>query len=206
MDIRALVDMWPLTGVVVGEHLAGFETRQVVRIHIDQGDYVVKSDRMPRPDVRDEDQLVVLDFVADRGYGHAPSVLLTRGGQRVARTVDGLTVILEFVPQTLDEKSWGVLGQAAAKLNSLPDFVIPFAIPIVDAISHLAVQAAGHPFEAQFNRLLDRVFPSQVTAATGSSTERSTSRTPGEEATGPSHCSTGTRQEPLRQPLSTAIR
>lgn len=143
----------------MGEQLAGFETRRVVRIHSDQGDYVVKSEPMPRADVRDEDQLLVLDFVADSGYGHAPSVLLTRRGQRVARTVDGLTVILEFVPQTLDENSWAALGHAAAKLNALQDFAIPFAIPIVDAISDLAVQAAGHSFEAQFSRLLDRVFP-----------------------------------------------
>lgn len=157
VDIRALVDVWPLTGVVVGERLAGFETRQVVRIHSDQGDYVVKSDPMPRPGVRDDEQLLVLDFAAEHGYPHAPSVLLTKRGHRAARTPDGLTVVLEFVPQPLDESSWRALGQAAAKLNARQDFVVPYAIPIADAIADLALQAAGHAFESQFRQVLDRV-------------------------------------------------
>lgn len=157
VDIRALTDQWPLSGVAVGDRLAGFETREVVRIHSDQGDFVVKSDPAPRPDVRDDDQLLVLDFAAEHGYPHAPSVLHTRNGHRAARTSGGLTVVLEFVPQPVDQGSWTALGRGAATLNRSRAFPVPYAIPFHAAISDLARQAVGRPFERDFAQLLDRV-------------------------------------------------
>jgi hypothetical protein len=85
VDAGTLTGLWPLSGVTVGRRLASSETREVRLIHSDQGDFVVKSDASPRPDVTDVDQLLVLDSLAQHGYTHAPNVLRTRSGHRGAR-------------------------------------------------------------------------------------------------------------------------
>src|SRR5258708_2260936 len=99
--VSELEASWPLTGVQIREVLQSHSNRAVIVIIADQGAMVVKVDAALQPDIADADQLQVLDYLAERKFKHAPSLLRTNFGGRVARTSAGLTVVMEYLPDRL---------------------------------------------------------------------------------------------------------
>lgn len=160
-DPGDLAAIWPLTGVSIGEALPSYATRPVLRVHADQGEFVAKVDCAPRPNVAGADQLHVLEYLADRGFAHAPALLRTRSGQHVGRLGEYAIGVIEFIPRAVHEdgstsETWSLLGQAAARLNAFADYPMPFAIPISVALQQLATRVRGLPFKDRFLELLAR--------------------------------------------------
>jgi len=158
---RDLETAWPLTGVSVGEALPSFPTRGVFRVHADQGEFVAKVNRVPRPDLADADQMYVLEYLAERGFAHAPVLLRTRRGQRIARIHGNVVSVIEFLPKAVHEDvptsdTWSRLGAAAARLNAFVDYPLPFAVALSATLAQLASRVKGLPFEARFLELLAR--------------------------------------------------
>ncbi len=150
---------WPLTRVEVVDVLRSFQGRTVILVAAEQGHYVVKIDLAPRANLRDADQLEVLEYLHQRGYEHAPAMLSTTSGRPCAKTSLGLASVLEHLPLPLDHgaRQWRELGLAAAELNRFADYPVPYSVPIVPALEELSRQAFGLAFERQFNDLLGQV-------------------------------------------------
>src|SRR4051794_20961282 len=92
---------WPLTGVSIGVDMASYPTRRVFAIASDQGTFVAKVS--PVSDQSDNAGLLVLDYLVERNFAHAPSLLLTRSGDRTAQVGDGVVAVLEYVPRAVDD-------------------------------------------------------------------------------------------------------
>jgi hypothetical protein len=152
---------WPLTGVTIGPALASHPTRQVAVLHSDQGDFVVKVDPAPRPDLPVGDHLRVLDQLGQCGFGSAPEVLRTRTGRSAAVACGGAACVTEYLPHPLASSSeprapaWRNLGLIAAALNATV-CPIPFAVPVDAALDDLAQRARGEVYEAPLLKALGR--------------------------------------------------
>lgn len=126
---------WPLTGVSIGTELHAYPTRRAFSIRSDQGDFVIKVEPTPRLDLCTGDQLYVLDYLADRGFAHAPSVLRTTSGHRAVHIEQGMVCVLELVPDALEQDdqsralAWQGLDHAAAALNAHGRYSLPLVIP-----------------------------------------------------------------------------
>ena len=72
-------------------------------------------------------------------------------------------VVLEYIASPLVSgrhdgvRGWRDLGSAAARLNGLTDYDVPFAVPVEEALQQLATRAAGTPFEAGLCSLVARI-------------------------------------------------
>ncbi len=145
--------VWPVTGMTVLDEVSSHPTRQVLHLHGDQGHVAAKIDLEPASVAAAERRLGVLDHVASRGYRHAPALLRTSAGTRTSSTPSGIITLLEYIPAPLitgDPRrvaGWRDLGAAAARLNSIKDYDVPFAVPVDGAAEELAAQAAGTPVE-----------------------------------------------------------
>ncbi len=150
---------WPLPRVEVVDLLRSFQGRTVILVAAEQGHYVVKIDLAPRANLRDADQLKVLEYLHQRGYEHAPAMLSTTSGRPCAKTSLGFASVLEHLPLPLDHgpRQWRELGLAAAELNRFADYPVPYSVPIVPALEELSRRAFGLAFERQFNDLLGQV-------------------------------------------------
>ena len=133
VDAAEIEAIWPLTGVSIGPVLPSYPTRRVFRFDSDQGAFVAKVDSGPRSSA--VDPLYVLDYLVHMDFPHAPPILNTRTGERVAHTPAGRCAVLEWIPRAVDVGMatagiWRELGEAAGRLNAHRDFPAPFAIPI----------------------------------------------------------------------------
>lgn len=151
------MDLWPLTGVVVAGAVSSYPTRQVLRIRADQGDFVVKIDNAPRPAPALEERLSVLDHLAGRRFRHAPGLLRTAAGEAAHWSSARSITVLELVPHPVETTGWRHLGAAAARLNRIPGWPVPFAVPVDRALGEIAGRAAGTAFERGVRSLLGRV-------------------------------------------------
>lgn len=153
---------WPLTSVTIGPALASHPTRHVSILHSDQGDFVVKVDPAPRPDLPLGEHVHVVDHLARCGFVSAPVVLRTRAGASAAMTDGGAACVTEYLPRPLVPPSgpraptWGDLGLVAAALNATVAYPIPFAVSVDAALHDLARRARGEVFEAPFLAALGR--------------------------------------------------
>jgi hypothetical protein len=151
---------WPLAGVSVAGTMQAYRDRAVLKVHADQGTFAAKVAVDPRPPWHDD--LYVLDYLAGRRFSHAPRLLHTRDGHRVARSGDRVACVMDWVPRTAGQGyapagTWALLGEAAGRLNAHDDFPAPFAIAVPGALDELAAQVEGRPFEREYLTLLERV-------------------------------------------------
>ena len=162
-----VTEHWPLSGITFGQVFGtGRFSRRVFMVSSDQGTFAMKvNDNPPAPEQAMK-ELDVLGYLAERGYRHAPALLPTREGAPLVHTGERSVVILEFIPGRFDPdgppspKDWQALGGAMATLNTYVDYQHDFAQRFVDNVpDQLREQVQGHPIEAEFLRLLDRVEP-----------------------------------------------
>jgi hypothetical protein len=66
---------WPLSQVSLGGTFVSYPTRQVVRVHAAEGEYVAKIDSQPLSREEALRACAVLDFLSDRQFPHAPRLL-----------------------------------------------------------------------------------------------------------------------------------
>ncbi len=156
---------WPLTGVSIGTELHDRyctpTTRRALSIRSDQGDFVIKVEPTPRLDLCTGDQLYVLDYLADRGFAHAPSVLRTRSGHRAVHIEQGMVCVLELVPMPSSRTTSPGPGVAGARSRrrcaERPWSLFAAACdPVHAALNDLARRAVGHAFEWPFQDLIAR--------------------------------------------------
>lgn len=154
---------WPITGVVVVDEVSSYPTRRVFHLRCDQGDVAVKIDLQPRSASTIEQRLAVLDHVASRGFRHAPALLRTSTGSRASWSPSRTMTLLEYIPDPVRRgdagriADWADLGVAAARLNGLADYDVPFGVPVDRAAAEVAARAAGTPFDGDVRSLLGRV-------------------------------------------------
>jgi hypothetical protein len=151
---------WPLTGVSVAGIMQGYGDRAVLEVHADQGVFAAKVAVDPNPPWHND--VYVLDFLAERRFRHAPRLLRTRDGHRVAHSGDRVACVMDWVPRTSGQgyspaDLWARLGEAAGRLNACDDFPFPFAIPITGALDELAGLVKGKTFEREYLALLQRL-------------------------------------------------
>ena len=150
---------WPVTGAVVVAEESSYPTRRVLHLRCDQGDFGSEDQSEPGS-VDTEQRLAVLDHVACRGFRHAPALLRTFARTRASCTPSRTITLLEYIPApviTGDADAlagWRDLGAAAARLNGLADYTVPFALPVHRVTAALAARAAGTPFDAGIRSLL----------------------------------------------------
>jgi Ser/Thr protein kinase RdoA (MazF antagonist) len=151
---------WPLDHVVRGLDLQHSPNRITFAIHADQGAFVIKvyddvaALGLVNPSLEEIDQhLSILDYLAGRDFGHAPSLLRTRSGARYVRTGGKTIVVLEQVDGTPPPPSpgtWAALGRIGARLNRFHDYPHPYGIPVAGVIAELTQHARQYPFREQF--------------------------------------------------------
>lgn len=153
-------DIWPLTGVSIKARYSSFPTRVVGRLHTDQGDFAIKADS--NPNVPWNDDLYVLDYLADRNFPHAPGLVRTRGGERVARLETATACVLEYIPYKADEAlgsafAWSRLGEVSALLNAHRDFPVSYTVPVPTALRDLSTRVEGWSLAPEYRTVLRRV-------------------------------------------------
>jgi len=160
--VEEVMANWPVTGVVVVAEKISYRTRRVLRLRCDQGEFAAKIDLQPGS-VDTEQRLAVLEHLAARGFRRAPTLLRTCAGTRASCTPSRTITLLEYIPApviTGDADAlagWRDLGAAAARLNGLADYTVPFALPVHQVVAELAARAAGTPFDGGVRALLRRV-------------------------------------------------
>lgn len=105
---------WPLTGVSIGVDMPSHATRRVFPVFSDQGTFVAKMSHATTSHRADTAQLLVLDYLAQRKFPHAPALLLTRNGDRAARVGLGVVWMVEYLPRAVDDsdssmETWSLL-------------------------------------------------------------------------------------------------
>jgi Ser/Thr protein kinase RdoA (MazF antagonist) len=158
---------WPLEDVHVEETLQQYATRAVYGVRSAQGRYVIKMYEdasalglvAPSPEQIDQG-LNVFDYLAARGFRHAPALLRTRTGERFVREGGGTAYVIERLAgdqpaPTAD--TYRQLGRIAAALRSFRDYPHPYPIPVAGVLAELAAQATNYPFHDDFLRLLPRL-------------------------------------------------
>jgi len=155
---------WDLDHVVPGPVLQRFPTRTVVSIRSDQGSFVVKAYEnawalgLVRPSPTEIDRcLYVFDYLAMKGFRHAPSLLKTSAGDRFLRTEGTTFYILERIegsrpPATTE--TWAELGRLAKLLNMYNDFPYDYPISVAGTIAELTRKAERYPFRTDFLHLV----------------------------------------------------
>jgi Ser/Thr protein kinase RdoA (MazF antagonist) len=152
---------WPLTGVSVAATMPGYGAQDgVLEVHADQGAFAAKVAIDPLPPWHGD--LYVLDYLAGRRFPHAPRLLHTRDGHRVARSGDRVACVLDWVPRTAGQGlspagMWAQMGEAVGLLNACDEFPATFAIPVTRALDELAARVKGLPFEREYLALLERL-------------------------------------------------
>jgi len=137
---------WPRTGVPAAATVQAYRDRAVLRVHAGQGAFAAKVAADPRPPGHDD--LRVRDYLAGRRFPHAPRLVHTRDGQRVARSADRVACVMGWVPRPAGQGhtpagTWARLGEAAGRLNAHTDFPAPFAIAVPGALAELAAWVKG---------------------------------------------------------------
>ncbi len=81
----------------------------------------------------------------------------------MSSTPSRIITLLEYIPAPLitgdpdRTAGWRDLGAAAARLNTIKDYDVPFAVPVGGSAEELAAQAEGAPLEEGVRSLLGRV-------------------------------------------------
>lgn len=142
--------IWPITGVVVVDEVSLYPTRRVLHLRCDQGDVAVKIDLQARSAATIEQGLAALGHVASRGFRHAPALLRTSAGAQASWTPSRTMTLLEYIPAPVMAghgdriAGWGDLGVAAARLNSIADYDVPFGVPVDRAAAELAARGGRY--------------------------------------------------------------
>lgn len=155
---------WDLGSLALGPILQRSPTRNVVSLRSDHGSFVVKAYEddwalgLVHPSLPEIDQrLGIFDFLAAKGFGHAPSLLKTHAGDRFV-CAGGMTLyLLKQIEGTHPPSStgtWAELGRVAAKLNSITDYPHDYAIPVAGTIAELTRKAERYPFRRDILRLV----------------------------------------------------
>lgn len=163
-DVSLLEEHWPLTGATIGDSFGGRFGRRVFVIHADQGSFAAKVNDDPPPVDAATAELDVLDYLAARGFRHAPTLLRTREGASLVHTGTRSVVMLEFVPGKLGDQphvhAWEGLARATAALNAYTDYPGQSAQAFVDHLpDELREKVRGQRMEREFLRLLERIEP-----------------------------------------------
>lgn len=155
---------WNLGHVTPGAVLQQSPTRTVMAIHSDQGAFVVKAYEnawalgLVNPTSREIDcHLHIFDFLAEKRFGHAPSLLRTTTGSRFVQAEDVTICVLALIegdaPPSTSE-TWAELGRIAARLGEYGDYPYPYGIPVTGTIVELTRNADQYPFRADMLRLI----------------------------------------------------
>ncbi len=155
---------WNLDHVVPGAVLQQSPTRTVIAIQADQGAFVVKAYENPwalglvNPTTSEIDRhLHIFDFLAEKRFRHAPSLLRTTTGSRFAETdvatVCVLSLIEGFAPPSTPA-TWAELGRIAARLNAYGDYPHPYGIPVAGTIVELTRNAERYSFRTDMLLLI----------------------------------------------------
>jgi hypothetical protein len=162
IDPLFFMDHWPLTGVSFGETFQSYPSRRVVRLHAKEGEFVAKMDSEPSAPETALRSLAVYGFLTSRGFAHIPRLLDATNGRPVVYSEHMSVTVLEFIeggrPAPVPA-TWKVLGQIAAKLNSIVDFPGSYAVPTEGVILELAEEAKDHPARRRFLEYVDRLGP-----------------------------------------------
>lgn len=148
-----ITQQWPLDHVTLGETLQSYPTRQVVRLHTAQGEFVAKIDDEPVPYATARERCALFDFLAAQAFPHAPTLVKTHDGQPLLYQAGQSILVLEYIDGGQPDNHpamWQQLGQIAAQLNNIPACPVPYAIPTAGAIAELTVQAQSHRYQKQF--------------------------------------------------------
>jgi Ser/Thr protein kinase RdoA (MazF antagonist) len=163
-----LQEHWDLTDATIGAAFGGPFGRRVFVIDTEQGTFAVKVNDSPPPVEAATAELAVLDYLAARGYRHAPALLRTRSGASLVHTGTRSVVVLEFIPGRFDQpdspqvRAWEALARATAVLNAYTDYPHQSGQAFVDQVPHeLRQKVRGHELEPPFLELLKRVAPLQ---------------------------------------------
>jgi hypothetical protein len=162
LDPRFIMARWPLTGVSVDRLFPGYKDRYACSLQADQGAFLAKVDPGAPPEELHE-RLYVLEYLADRRFEHAPSLIRARDGGRLVHVGGQSIWLMEFIPEPfpeggrLRELSWREVGQAMARLNAYRDYPVPFGVTVSGALAELERRIEGQPFQGQFRDLLSRL-------------------------------------------------
>lgn len=162
-----LARYWPLDNVVPGPGLQHYPTRTTFSISADQGRFVVKAydDQSalglvhPAPETIDR-HLSVFEYLAGKGFGHAPGLLRTRSGERYIQASGTTIYIIEEIDGRTPSgtvETWAELGRIAALLNAYADFPYEYGVTIEGTIAELTRIARHHSFEREFIEQVEKL-------------------------------------------------
>lgn len=150
---------WPLSSVALGPVLEGFGGGVVQVIETKQGRFVCK-----RAGHLSERSTLVLDFLAERSFAHAPRVVHTDAGTRTLRNEGATFLVMEHIDGAVPTPTAGKHAKLAAilaHLNSIDDYPVPAPIT-VDAI-----RPAFHQISRRLERPADRARFAEVANSLG---------------------------------------
>jgi Ser/Thr protein kinase RdoA (MazF antagonist) len=148
---------WPLTEVSLHEVLQQTGDRVVKVICSREGRYVSKvSDQWRSREVA-ERHATLFDFLRERGFAHAPTVLKTRTGRNYCE-IDGRYVyILEFIEGSQPERTrenYRLLGEVAGLLHTMKGYPHNYLFSVADAVPELYDLAQGLPFGDEYVQIV----------------------------------------------------
>lgn len=155
---------WPLTSVSVAPLQIGRFQRGVFSVEAKEGVFAAKVNDLPPPVGPAAAELDVFPFLAARRFEHAPELLSTIAGAPLVHTGARSVVVMEMVPGRFDPDAappvaiWTELGRVMARLNAFTDYQHAWGKSFIEKVpDELRQKVRGHPIEAEFVPLLDRV-------------------------------------------------
>ncbi len=162
IDPQFITNHWPLSKVSLGETFQSYSSRNVVRVHANEGEFVAKIDHQPPSFETAVQTYAIYDFLIARHFPHIPSIVKATDGNPLVYTHHQSVAVIEFIDGGHPEptpSTWQELGQIAAKLNSIPDFPFSYGVPTQGVIAELTEEAGHHPVSAQFLSFVDLLLP-----------------------------------------------
>jgi Ser/Thr protein kinase RdoA (MazF antagonist) len=162
IDSKFISDHWPLSHVSLGETFQSYPTRNVVRLHAQEGEFVAKIDLEPPTFETALQTYAVYDFLAWRHFTHIPALLKANDGNPLVYDGQQSVSVMEFIDGGAPEPTpatWHSLGQIAASLNSITDFPFSYGVATEGVIEELTEEAHNQPAKAQFLAFVDLLRP-----------------------------------------------
>ena len=162
IDPQFLADHWPLTGISLGETFQSYSSREVVQVHANEGEFVVKIESQPPPYETAMKTYAIYDFLSARHFSHIPFLLKSIEDHPLIFTNHQSVAVMEFIdggPPEPNPLTWRKLGRIAAKLNTMPDFPHQYGIPTRGVIQELTEQANSHPSKEMFLAFIELLLP-----------------------------------------------
>ena len=157
-----IIEHWPLTGVSIGPILPSYPERLVLRIFSDQGSFVAKV--CPVRTGQNEFSPSLLEYLNEKGFEHAPSLLRTRHGEPSVAQGEEHIWIMEYIPHEISRASqdgsrdWYELGKAAGALNQFHDCPYPYGVPTEAALEEISRGMERRPFHHEFLAIQSRLW------------------------------------------------